>query len=86
MFGEFVDSVYFGRVITEEMIEKYEMTLFAYREVFEEEPNPQIWETPEDEFDEDTNYSYKMFNVRGYMSEVINRIEAQVLAQKREMR
>ena len=86
VFGEFVDSVYFGRVITEEMIEKYEMTLFAYREVFEEEPNPQIWETPEDEFDEDSNYSYKMFNVRGYMSEVINRIEAQVLAQKREMR
>lgn len=62
------------------------MTLFAYREVFEEEPLPQIWRPSEEEFDDDTNYSSKMFNVRGYMSEVINRFEAQVLAHKREMR
>ena len=27
-----------------------------------------------------------MFNVRGYMSEVVNRVEAQVLGQKRVMR
>ena len=44
-----------------------------------------MWPSPDDRFDDDINYSYKMFNVRGYMSEVVNRVEAQVLGQKRVM-
>lgn len=75
-----------SRNYTEDMVDKYERTLYAYRDLFEEEPLAVIWPTVEDRFNEDESYSYKIFNIRGYMSEVINRIESEVLKQKKEIR
>lgn len=36
--------------------------------------------------DEDVEYSSRLFNIRGYMSEVINKIEVEILKDKERLR
>lgn len=40
VFGSFIHSVHYAREVSDEQIDKYERTLWAYRELFEEEPDP----------------------------------------------
>ena len=56
------------------MQQQHQSTLQKYRAVFNETPN-QLWPAVEARFNYDEVYSYKMFNIRGYMSEILNKIE-----------
>ncbi len=45
-----------------------------------------MWPPTDERFDEEEAFSYKLYNIRGYMSEVINKIEAELLMQKKQIR
>lgn len=47
-----------------------------YRRVFAKEPNSEVWPRPSQRFDEKSEFaSRKFINIRGSMTEVINKIK-----------
>ena len=84
MFGKFLHSQHLPRKPDDTQRNSYANTLITYREAFGEYPPVQIWPEPEDRFDYDTLFSYKFFNIRGYMSEVINQVEKRELEWERQ--
>ena len=63
------------RRVTSELQAAYSRTLDLYERVFKEVPPLQIWPEVEERFHYDSVYSFKFFNIRGYMSEIMNKVE-----------
>lgn len=73
-FGHFVSVDPLPRLLGVEIKRNYELTRISYKHVFKVPPHPQLWPKVDVCFDEELIYSSKLFNMRGYMVDVISKL------------
>ena len=74
-FGKFINVEPLPRLVGVEIKRNYELTRLSYQHVFKTPPHPQLWPREDVCFDEELIYSSKLFNMRGYMVDMITKLE-----------